>query len=201
MVRLNSRERDTMHDNACLSLAVESLPFSRVSPDLIRSATVFTSTIWKSETPLTRRIEECLEQSRKAADSAFPVMWHVVREGGAVVAMARSFRRVVATSSGQRLPVVALAGVCTRPEQRRRGLGRAVVEAAFARVGPETPVCFFQTGVPMFYLAMGARPVANRIFDSQAAEGTRAFWESHAMIYPRDASWPLESIDLLGPGW
>jgi GNAT superfamily N-acetyltransferase len=190
-----------MHANACPSLAVESLPFSRAAPDLIRSATIFTSTIWKSDTPLTRRIEDCFEQARAAGDSAFPVMWHVVRQGDAVVAMARSFRRVVATSSGRRLPVLALAGVCTRPGQRRRGLGRAVVEAAFARVGPEAPVCLFQTRLPLFYLAMGARPVANRIFDSKGAEGTRAFWESHAMIYPRDASWPLEPIDLLGPGW
>ena len=125
--------------------------------------------------------------------------WHFVREGDSIIAMARTFRRVVGDESGGRFPILALAGVCTHPQHRGRGLGRAVVMAAWLRLGTDLPVSFFQTGVPAFYERLGARLVQNRIYDSTGAP--RLFWDPYAMIYPADAVWPEAAIDLRGGGW
>lgn len=177
---------------------VESLPLAELSPELIHAGLVLSGTVWKSDSSPEQGVARYLEQARKEAGLAFPMMWHVVREGDTVVAMACSFRRVIATSTGESFPILALAGVCTHPDHRQRKLGSAVVQAAWSRLNREIPICFFQTGVPPFYEKMGARLVMNRIFDSR---GTKGFWDPHAMIYPGDASWPVEAIDLLGPGW
>jgi predicted N-acetyltransferase YhbS len=178
---------------------VENFPIGDVSPDLMRDAMTLDSAIWPGEGSLEQRIERCLREAQVESDVLSRIVWHVIRDERSVQAMASSYRRVVATESGWRFPVLALAGVCTDPEHRRQGLGRAIVRAAWARVDAEIPVCFFQTSLPAFYERMGARVFHNRIYDGTGAR--RAFWEPHAMIYPADAPWTAEAIDLQGGGW
>jgi predicted N-acetyltransferase YhbS len=154
------------------------------------------------------RITGYADACKRAAAETFAVF----APDGRALAHAWTFPREIATASG-RLRVLALAGVCSDPEVRGAGLGRAVVLAAFARI--EACGCalsLFQTGVPDFYAKLGSRLVHNRFFDSlyvppapgaRPTNGTRdePWWNPHVMIHPAGASWPDGSIDLLGPGW
>ena len=127
------------------------------------------------------------------------IIWHLARRENAVVAISRSFPRIVADEFGRHFPVLALASVCTHPEHRGQGLGRSMVTAAWSRLNPGLPVSFFQTGVPAFYEKMGARHVRNSLCNGKG--DSQPFWEPYAMIYPANAPWPESKIDLLGPGW
>jgi hypothetical protein len=61
------------------------------------------------------------------------------------------------------------------------------------------PLSLFQTGVPEFYEAMGARLVTNRFVNGESQENP--FWDTCEMIYPATAGWPDGPIDLNGPGY
>jgi predicted N-acetyltransferase YhbS len=181
-------------------LPVENLPFDSASPALRREIVILQNLVWPSkDQSLEQRIEKARAEKTPNSDVKSQVIWHVVRDNGVLLAICQSFRRVVATESGQRFPVLALASVVAHPEFRGRGHAKAVVCTAWARLTPEIPVSFFQTGVSAFYERMGARCVSNRIYDSTGADC--AFWEPHAVIYPANAPWPSEPIDLLGRGW
>jgi predicted GNAT family acetyltransferase len=125
-----------------------------------------------------------------------------VRDGRHIVATARFLPSRIRTTEGW-LDIHALAGVKTHPDHRQKGLGRAVVQAAFEYVDNGTfPVSFFQTGVPEFYHRLGCREVSNPCTNCLAEDPTACpWWENHVMIYPADAHWPDGPIDLLGPAW
>ena len=126
--------------------------------------------------------------------------------GEELAAVAMWFPRVVKTANGP-LRVLALAGVCSAPELRGRGLGRRVVREAFGAVDRgEYAVALFQTPVPEFYAKLGARPVPNVFGNSRFKVGDRGtaerpWWDPHVMIYPAPFPWPEGPIDLLGPGY
>ena len=170
-----------------------------VSPELRREIATLTRLVWPSTQTLDQQIENRCREDERDCDAMSQVRWHLVHDEGKLVAMSRTFRRVVATESGQHFPVLALANVCVHPEFRGRSHGRQAVQMAWARLSAELPLSFYQSGVPAFYERLGARLVPNRIYDSTGADC--AFWEPHAMIYPANASWPGEAIDLLGRGW
>ncbi len=164
-------------------------------PELIRDCLTLTRIVWPPKEMHVERVEkQRIEEPRIPGDR-----WHVVRQENRVVAVSRSFPRVIAEGSGRRFSILALASVCTHPDHRHAGLGRSVVAAAWSRLSPDLPVCFFQTGVPAFYEKQGARVVDNLIRNGK--EGAKAFWDPYAMIYPASAPWPETPIDLLGPGW
>lgn len=130
----------------------------------------------------------------------------VVWERAAPIATAMYFRREIMTTNGA-LGVMALAGVCTAPEFRGRGLGAAVVRAAFAQVDSGSfGVALFQTAVPGFYVKLGARAVGNAFMNSRYQSGDRGsaerpWWDANVMIYPAAYPWPEGVIDLLGEGY
>jgi ribosomal protein S18 acetylase RimI-like enzyme len=121
-----------------------------------------------------------------------------------VLAKAQTFRRAIATAAGP-MTVLALSAVCTAPEARGRGLGSAVVRAAFGRVGSgELPACLFQTSRRnrKFYEALGAGLVDNRIVNGLAPDPQASpFWDEIVMGYPAGTIWPAGAIDLRGPGY
>jgi GNAT superfamily N-acetyltransferase len=126
----------------------------------------------------------------------------LIRDGRCIIATARFCPCRIRTVEGW-LDVHALEGVKTHPEHRHKGLGRAVVQAAFEYVDNGTfPVSFFQTGVPEFYRRLNCRDVHNPCTNSLAEDPAGSpWWEKHIMIYPSDAHWPDGPIDLLGPAW
>ena len=195
----SSTEGNEKANDACSpQFSVESVPARSLSSTLLRKGMTLNALVWPVKVPVNRRVEKRQRESRQDSEVMSQMTWHFIREGGAIIAMARTFRRVITEVSGQHFPVLALAGVCTHPHQRGRGLGRAVVWAAWSLLQADLHVCFFQTGVPAFYERMGARTVTNLICDST---GARGFWDPHAMIYPATAAWPAGELDLLGGGW
>jgi GNAT superfamily N-acetyltransferase len=126
----------------------------------------------------------------------------LVRRDGAVVSMSVLRPRRIKTPDGP-MDVMALASVKTHPEYRHRGLGRAVVRAAFAYVDDGTfPLSLFQTGVPEFYRKLNCRVVDNPFVNSLGNDPQISpWWDDEVMIYPAEAVFPQGEIDLLGPGW
>ncbi len=125
-------------------------------------------------------------------------------EANGVVAKSRIFPREVAVAGG-RIVVMALAGVCVDPAVRGTGLGRAVVEAAFALVdGGVFLLALFEAPerVRPFYEKLGACAVENRIVNSLAEDPLQnPFRDEVVLRYPANAPWPEGEIDLLGPGY
>ncbi len=163
--------------------------------------------------PKGRTVEQYIDKLRPLwSDGAGPLadtaVMHVVLDGaggsGGLVAKAATW--VTTVRAGDReLAVLALAGVASSPEHRGTGLGAAVVQAAFARIGEAAPRCLYQTSfkVQPFYERLGTRRVENRFVDTTAADPDANPWtDDITMIYPADADWPdAATIDLRQPGW
>lgn len=132
--------------------------------------------------------------------------WYVIRElsSGRFVAHANCFPRPI-TIDGAPHTILALGGVCTRPEYRKHGLGSAVVKACFARVDRgQFPWCLFQTSHKNrpFYEHLGAALVSNRFVNSLGEDRqANPFWDEIAMSYPASRQFPHGTVDLLGPGY
>jgi predicted N-acetyltransferase YhbS len=129
---------------------------------------------------------------------------YVVRDSERVIAHALIFPRTILTTAGD-MTIAALARVCSDPALRGRGLGEAVVQAAFAPVDAgDFPFSFYQTShnVRPFYERLGAVLTDNPVINS-LAEDPQAypFWDEVAMRYPATGDWPAGTIDLRGPGY
>jgi len=131
-------------------------------------------------------------------------LWCVVRQGDRVMASAGTFPRRI-TVGTQAMTVLALAGVCTRPEARQRGLGAAVVKASFARVDSGAfAFLLFQTSWrnEPWYRGLGAARIDNRCVNSLAQDPqANPWWDEIVMAYPAARAFPAGTIDLLGPGY
>lgn len=125
---------------------------------------------------------------------------------GRVVATAEGFKRIVHTERGE-LPVLALACVCTLPECRGMGLGKRTVETILKKVDDGLfPLALWQTGVPEFYMKMGAVKVLNRFVNRRHPQhpDRNPFWDVHQMVYAPGGGlgvWPDGTIDLNGLGY
>jgi GNAT superfamily N-acetyltransferase len=136
--------------------------------------------------------------------------YHVTRDAGRIIAVAKTFVRTIAVADTPR-PVLALMGVACLPDFRGRGYGAAVVRSAFARLqSPTAPasVILFQTEIArQFYEKLGCRIVPNRFINSvltptHTDRDANPWWNQWVMIHPTDADWPDDApIDLRGPGW
>jgi GNAT superfamily N-acetyltransferase len=174
------------------------LTCSEMTDALIQQCARLSWIAWPKGEALTDRVARWAQLVREPdSEQRSDARFHLVLEGEQLVAMALSFRRVIACE-GKRFPVLALASVVSDPERRGFGHGRAVVESAFARHLEMKLPFLFQTGVPAFYERLGACCIVNPITTSI---GERAFWQPHALRYPANLDWPTGIIDLCGPGW
>ena len=144
-------------------------------------------------------------------DSSFAESASGVVEERSVAATCVSFFKQIETAAGKR-HILGIGGVATAPEYRRKGLGRAVVEAAFSRCRPHAGMfaedgscALFQTSARAFYEKLGAGVIdRTSIWNTKA--GKLSFWDRFSMIWPADARAALQPsasdiIDTLGPGW
>jgi predicted N-acetyltransferase YhbS len=187
-------------------MRVEAYTTADLPADVARGVAALQSRIW----PNPDRTEESLVRGYAETGAAhtgtedLSPAHYVVLEDDRVVATAQTFPRTVVTQGGERT-VLALAAVCTDPASRRKGLGAAVVRAAFARVDKGLfPLCLFQTTseVRPFYEKLGARAVDNRFVDSIADDPeANPLWDPEPMIYPAAADWPDGTVDLRGGAW
>lgn len=186
---------------------VQRLRIATMSPAQLRAVWELWHRVFpRPGVTLEQRLTQFLGSSLGSVGELF-VVW----EGATPVATACTFPREIRTPRGP-LTVLALAGVCSVPERRGDGLGRAITRAAFADVDSgRYPVSLFQTNVPDFYAKLGARVVTNPFVNSrfdpndpaQAGRGTREqpWWSTHAVIYPATYAWPDGEIDLQGLGY
>jgi len=102
------------------------------------------------------------------------------------------------------LNIIGLGGLNVHPDWRRKGYGRAIVEAVFKRIdSKEYPSCLFQTGIPLFYEKLGCKVIKNRFINSnnQLDPSKNPFWDEYIMIYPANADWPTGTADLRREGF
>ena len=102
------------------------------------------------------------------------------------------------------LNIIGLGGLNVHPDWRRKGYGRAIVEAVFKRIdSKEYPSCLFQTGIPHFYEKLGCKVIKNRFINSnnQLDPSKNPFWDEYIMIYPANADWPTGTADLRREGF
>ena len=102
------------------------------------------------------------------------------------------------------LNIIGLGGLNVHPDWRRKGYGRAIVEAVFKRIdSKEYPSCLFQTGIPHFYEKLGCKVIKNRFINSnnQLDPSKNPFWDEYIMIYPANADWPTGIADLRREGF
>jgi len=160
-----------------------------------------------SDRSLDERVADMLSatnstDSEKVTGRRF-VIWQDDRQTKAV-AHARIFVREVIVDD-QRIPVLALASVCSDPGQRGKGLGSTVTEAAFQYVGQMgwPDVSLFQTPVPAFYENLNCRLVTNRFVNQRNDAAPQAYpWRDETvMIYPAEFAWPACTVDLNGPDY
>jgi len=129
-------------------------------------------------------------------------------DDGTLTGIAQVFPRTVKAIGANLQPcieVLALARVCSKPAVRGKGIGAALVGAAFLMVDEGAfGHCFFEvlsTNVP-FYARYGARAAqpCTECVDSTQPGGPAPFWLDVTMVYG-DAEWPAGQLDTLGPGW
>ncbi len=164
-----------------------------------------TNSIWpKAEKTESEMVQELLRKAKLpetpvASQCSRFVIWNRER----VIAHAKIFVRRIYYGS-EEMDVLALAGVCTDPELRGKGMGVAVVQRAFEKLAElDLAVCLFQTGVVPFYEKLGARTIDNQFVNRENATDPSAnpWWDKAVMIYPAEAHWPAGEIDLGGAGY
>ena len=102
------------------------------------------------------------------------------------------------------LNIIGLGGLNVHPDWRRKGYGRAIVEAVFKRIDSKAyPSCLFQTAIPHFYEKLGCKVIKNRFINSnnQLDPSKNPFWDEYIMIYPANADWPTGTADLRREGF
>ena len=102
------------------------------------------------------------------------------------------------------LEILGLGGLNVHPDWRRKGCGRAIVEAVFKRIdSKEYPFCLFQTGIPHFYEKLGCKEIKNKFINSNnhADPSKNPFWDEYVMVYPASTQWPTGTADLRREGF
>ena len=124
-------------------------------------------------------------------------------QGKELVGYAESIRLTIKIESNC-LVVLGLGGLNVHPDWRRKGYGRAIVEAVFKRIdSKEYPSCLFQTGIPHFYEKLGCKVIKNKFINSnnQSDPSKNPFWDEYVMVYPASAQWPKGTADLRREGF
>ncbi len=124
-------------------------------------------------------------------------------QGKELIGYAESIRLTIKIESNC-LVVLGLGGLNVHPDWRRKGYGRAIVEAVFKRIdSKEYPSCLFQTGIPYFYEKLGCKVINNKFINSnnQSDPSKNPFWDEYVMVYPASSQWPTGTADLRREGF
>lgn len=183
-------------------LDILAYPHTKLSEREATAILSLINNVWPSkEMSLAELVAEWLMGRSEVASRGS--LHFVIWEESRVIAYANTFARQIHTSAGV-LSVMGLSGVCVESTRRGKGLGKAIVRRAFEQVdGGLFPVSLYQTGVPLFYEALGARIVHNRFVNSKNIDNPQAnpWWDQCVMIYPARYDWSDGPIDLNGGGY
>jgi predicted N-acetyltransferase YhbS len=187
-------------------MQIESVDRRNIAPPLAREiaellCTVFQKPGWTIATRSQELIDGCKEY--RGTEGQFPRSY-IIRDGDRLIAHVEISPRTIGTNVGD-MTIGALAGVCTAPDVRGRGLGAILVRKAFELVDYGTfPFSLFQNSDSnrLFYEKLGARVIDNRIVNSLGEDPLKnPFWAQLAMVYPAAKPWPPGEVDLRGPGY
>jgi len=187
-------------------LAVESLDPRTISSADEKSIAQLRQSVWvnSSEDGFLAEPFRPFWKAYSGSDAQAPAMF-VIRYGRKVIALAKTLPRIIQPEGQAEMCVMGLASVCNAPDWRGRGLGKAVVRAALARVDKgdfEWAVFQCPAGRQTFYEQFGVRRVQNRFFRTdRLGAGNNPFWDECAMCYPKRDGWPDVDIGVPSPGW
>ena len=154
--------------------------------------------VWPSKAPIDNMQEEIIHW--KAPPLFEFDMIILVEKHNEIIGFARAFTRDVKINGIVRKNM-ALGMVCVKKEFRGYGLGREIVETAFAFVKKyDFEFTIFQTKVPSFYEHLGAGILPNKIIDS-LHNNSKVFWDPYVMVYPGYVHLGDSEIDLMGYGY
>jgi predicted N-acetyltransferase YhbS len=175
-----------------------------LTPELAKSIATLACRSFTSKTTVDERVAAMLMAAKIDNAETSSGRRFVIWEGNQIIAHARTFVRIVNTSDAA-IPVLALATVCTDPDQRGTGLGAAITVQALELVRQTgwPDVSLFQTTVPGFYEKLNARIVGNRFVNRLNIANPEANpWRNDTvMVYPAEFPWPDGTIDLNGPDY
>ena len=179
-----------------MTASIQTCSWSQLTDKQLLQACTLWNEVWPKDASPEARAERVRQaELHKLEDHNI----HFIEEDGHIIATSRTFLQTIQVGN-KKEKVLALASVCSNPNKRKLGLGKALVQHSFAHLNDDITICLFQTGVPEFYKKLGAKLINNQITTS--APDVRAFWEPYAMIYPALPEWDdRRPIDLLGPGW
>ena len=137
-------------------------------------------------------------------------LWFGVRREGRLVASVRLLGRVIRVG-GKELSVGGVGNVCSHPDVRGSGAGKAVIEAVrdYFRKKERFDFGFLFCADEKrgFYARFDWREITNEM-TSRESDGTLKRWkhdgQGHMMICPgriSDGQWPDGEVDLNGPTW
>lgn len=151
--------------------------------------------VWPSKEGIDKQYDRFLERNVTRPKREFII----AQDGDLLVASAEIFSRIIICEN-QTYKVGCLGSVCVLPQRQGEGFGKTVVQKVFSLIDANRfPVLLFQTGVPQFYLKLGAQTINNRFIDRQSVQPLdNPWWDSTVMIYPSDYGWPEGVIDLNG---
>jgi len=121
-----------------------------------------------------------------------------------LIGHAEIFEREIRIDSTTSKSILALAGVCVRPEYRGKGLGLKLVKRAFTFIDNGPFECsIFQTQIPEFYFKLGCRILGNTFINSKHSKDKlkNPWWDPHVMVYPAEQNFGSSIIDLNGYGY
>ncbi len=167
--------------------------------------------------------EELAEEIRVLQERAFPQaevfraqrwscspladddVWILARHAGKLVGSMRVLHRRVSTPSCD-VPAAGIGNVCSSPEARGLGIGKACMRAAHRYIADSAVdfgLLFCRDRVRNFYAKLDWQDVNNPVLIEDDS-GVHPLIDRHTMIYPgrRPANdWPTGELRLNGPRW
>ena len=113
---------------------------------------------------------------------------------------AEIFQRDIYLDS-EKIPVLALSGVCVDPRFRGNKIGLQLVQKAFSFVDNRSySISLFQTNVPDFYKKLRCKLITNAFINSKSKEdpGANPWKDPNVMVYPDSVDVGNGIIDLNG---
>lgn len=188
-------------------MLVHQFSESELTLELAHGIATVAGRCFSSDKSVEDRVAEMMAEERQnSLEFSTGRRFVIADENGIIVAHARTFiRQIKSEIDDSMFPVLALATVCTDPDQRGKGLGAQVTKLAFEQVGKDDwpKISLFQTPVPFFYEKLNCRLVENKFVDrtNSAAPDDWPWSDDTAMIYPATAIWPAGTIDINGPSY
>jgi len=167
----------------------------------IRKILELLTSIWPPQVGFVDTEKMIQDYSRKNLSSFNKVLLYF--KGEELIGHTEIFNREIIVDS-ERKEILALAGVCVKPEYRGKDIGYSLVENAFRYVDNGQFSCsIFQTNVPVFYERFDCKQIQNKFINGKSTIGINInpWRDPYVMVYPETCIVGDNDIDLNGEGY